>query len=167
MAPLTCHYVVLGCGRTATPEEIKKVLSARPALRAQLTRARAQAYRKAALLWHPDKNSSPEAEVKFRQVQEAYECLSDEKERAWYDGHREAILRDDGGAAAPGAEGGGGSGGYAPPDDEFSLLPFFKTSAFRGHDGGPNGFYAVYAAVFQRLAAQEARGCSQRGRAAP
>ena len=63
-----------------------------------------------------------------------------------YDSHREAILRDDGGS-------GGEPGG--PPEDEFSLFPFFRPSAFSGYGDGPAGFYAVYERVFRRLWDQE------------
>jgi len=61
-------YDVLGIGRHATPEEIKK------------------AFRKQALLYHPDRNpDNPEAEERFKEAQEAYEILSDPHERAYYD----------------------------------------------------------------------------------
>ena len=48
-----------------------------------------------ALKYHPDKNheNKQEAAEKFIQIQAAYEVLSDEQERAWYDSHREQILR--------------------------------------------------------------------------
>ena len=46
-------------------------------------------------LYYEDKNTQnvEEATTKFREVQEAYEVLSDPHERAWYDNHRESILR--------------------------------------------------------------------------
>lgn len=45
--------------------------------------------------YHPDKNheNTQAAAEKFIQIQAAYEVLSDEQERAWYDSHREQILR--------------------------------------------------------------------------
>ena len=60
-------YQTLGVSQTATADEIKK------------------AYRKLALQWHPDKNKSPEAEKKFKQINQAYEVLSDSKKRQQYD----------------------------------------------------------------------------------
>ena len=53
------YYKILGVSRTATADDIKK------------------AYRKMALKYHPDKNKSPEAEEKFKEVAEAYDVLRD------------------------------------------------------------------------------------------
>lgn len=63
------YYEVLGVARNASNDDIKK------------------AYRKAALKWHPDKNpdNKEEAEQKFKDVAEAYECLSDASKRQMYD----------------------------------------------------------------------------------
>jgi molecular chaperone DnaJ len=61
------YYEILGVDRTATQEQIK------------------QAYRQLALKWHPDRNPSPEATDKFREIAEAYAVLSDETKRKTYD----------------------------------------------------------------------------------
>ena len=67
------YYAILGVAREATPEEIKK------------------AYREKAVLLHPDKNHDKPAEEKksseekFKEVNEAYEILSDETKRKAYD----------------------------------------------------------------------------------
>jgi len=76
------YYEVLGVGRDATSDEVKK------------------AFRKLAVKHHPDKNKdNPEAEEKFKEIAEAYDTLSDAKKRNQYDrfGHSMA---------------GGGGGGF-------------------------------------------------------
>jgi DnaJ homolog subfamily A member 5 len=54
------------------------------------------AFRKLAMKLHPDKNTvDPLAKEKFQELNEAYEVLKDPNERAWYDSHRDQILRGD------------------------------------------------------------------------
>ncbi|KRD23410.1 DnaJ C-terminal domain-containing protein [Streptomyces sp. Root264] len=60
-------YEVLGVSRTARPDEIQ------------------QAYRKLARKYHPDVNKDPDAEERFKDLNEAYSALSDPKTRARYD----------------------------------------------------------------------------------
>lgn len=69
MASKRDYYEVLGVSKTATDEEIKK------------------AYRKLAKKYHPDANpdNKEEAEAKFKEVNEAYETLSDPQKRKAYD----------------------------------------------------------------------------------
>ena len=57
------YYTILGVSKGANDDELRK------------------AYRKMALKFHPDKNSSPGAEEKFKQIGEAYDVLSDPKKR--------------------------------------------------------------------------------------
>lgn len=68
MAPTRDYYDVLGVGRSAAPEEIKR------------------AFRKIAMESHPDRNpDDSEAEARFKQASEAYAVLSDEEKRRRYD----------------------------------------------------------------------------------
>lgn len=69
------YYKTLGIPKGSTDEDIKK------------------AYRKLALKFHPDKNKSPGAEEKFKEVAEAYEVLSDKKKRELYDKYGEEGLK--------------------------------------------------------------------------
>ncbi|MGP8125497.1 MAG: molecular chaperone DnaJ [Nitrososphaerales archaeon] len=61
------YYEVLGVQKGAAKEQIKS------------------AYRKLALEFHPDRNKSPEAEARFKEISEAYAVLSDDEKRRQYD----------------------------------------------------------------------------------
>jgi DnaJ-class molecular chaperone len=71
------HYQMLGISPIATTDAVKL------------------AYRKKAALYHPDKNPAPEAAARFREVQDAYEVLSDAGRRRAYDDFRQRSLIDD------------------------------------------------------------------------
>ncbi len=108
------YYEILGVGRSATAEEIKK------------------AYRQHAIKYHPDKNpGNPEAEDMFKQGAEAYEVLSDPQKKARYDqfGHE-------------GLSGNGyGGGGFSNMEDIFSRFGdiFGDDSPFGSFFGGGRG----------------------------
>ncbi len=111
-------YEVLGIAKGASDTEIKK------------------AYRKAAMKYHPDKFSGAnesekkEAEDKFKEINEAYQILSDENKRAQYDRFGHAAFENGGGAGAGGF--GGFSGGFEDLGDIFG--------SFFGGNGGFGGF---------------------------
>ncbi|CAG8441715.1 3129_t:CDS:2 [Ambispora leptoticha] len=138
-----CHYDLLGVARNATSEEIKK------------------AYYKKALEWHPDKNHErvEEATKQFSAIQQAYEVLSDSNERAWYDNHRDAILRDDDDIYDDFEEEVSGRRKYRGPTvagtTTNDLMKFFDAGCFSGFDDNPKGFFAVYGNLFEKLAREE------------
>ncbi|MBX6394168.1 MAG: molecular chaperone DnaJ [Alicyclobacillaceae bacterium] len=87
------YYEVLGVDRNATVEEIKK------------------AYRRLARKYHPDVNKEdPQAAEKFKEINEAYEVLSDPEKRRQYDQFGHAGVGQ--GAGFQGAGGPGGPGGF-------------------------------------------------------
>ena len=92
MATKTCYYEVLGVTRTASDGELKS------------------AFRKAAMVCHPDRNpGDTAAEAKFKELNEAYQVLSDGQKRAAYDRFGHAAFENGGGAGFSGAEGFGSS----------------------------------------------------------
>ena len=74
MASTSSLYETLGVDKSASAEEIKK------------------AYRRLARKYHPDINKEPGAEDKFKEINAAYEILSDEKKRAQYDRHGDEMF---------------------------------------------------------------------------
>jgi molecular chaperone DnaJ len=113
MANKRDYYEVLGVGKNAGADEIKK------------------AYRQAALKFHPDKNPGDKsAEEKFKEAAEAYDVLSNPDKRARYDqlGH----------AGMSGAGGYGGAGGGAYGAGGFTMEDIFRNfgDVFGGHFAG-------------------------------
>lgn len=95
------YYDVLGVGRSATKEDIKK------------------AYRRLAREYHPDLNKSPDAEARFKEINEAYEVLSDDEKRAAYDRYGHAGLQ-------------GGFADFGGFTDPFDLFESFFSGFTRG-----------------------------------
>lgn len=104
------YYEILGVKRDASESELKS------------------AYRQLALKWHPDRNKQPGAEARFKEINEAYEVLSNKEKRAKYDqfGH----------AAFDPSAGFGGFGGHS---QSYRSGPFTYT-----YTTGGNGFEDLF-----------------------
>ncbi|KAI9787748.1 MAG: hypothetical protein M1839_000280 [Geoglossum umbratile] len=137
-----CYYELLAVGCHATEEEIKK------------------AYRKKALELHPDRNfgNVDSATRLFAEVQAAYEVLSDPQERAWYDSHRDAILRDDD-EAAPGHY----EHNVRVTTAEDIMRTFTKFNTRMDCSDSPTGFFSVIRGTFDTLEREEAAACEWEG----
>ena len=86
------YYEVLDVARGASEEEVR------------------QAFRKKALEYHPDRNKSADATEKFKEINEAYQVLSDAKKRASYDQFGHAGVTGNGGRGFDGFDNFGGFG---------------------------------------------------------
>ena len=105
------YYDILGVSKGVTDEQLKI------------------AFRKKALEYHPDRNKSKDAEEKFKEINEAYQILSDSEKRAKYDqfGH----------AGVTGAAGSAGFGGFGDIFDAFfggSQSSSSRKASYRGAD---------------------------------
>ncbi|HBY20808.1 MAG: molecular chaperone DnaJ [Clostridiales bacterium GWE2_32_10] len=121
MATKRDYYEVLGVPKGASDKEIK------------------QAFRKLAKEHHPDSNqSSKEAEQKFKELNEAYEVLGDQKKKAQYDQYGHAAFGNGGGAG--GFEGFSGfNGGFGGMEFDLGDLfgDFFGGGSSRSRRRGP------------------------------
>ena len=98
-----CYYEILECQKGATADGLKS------------------AYRKLAMKFHPDKNPGDHtAEIKFKEINEAYDVLKDEQKRAAYDRFGHAAF--EGGMGAAGARAGNPFGDFGSFGDVFEDL---------------------------------------------
>lgn len=112
------YYSILGVDKNASADEIKS------------------AYRRLAKKYHPDLNKAPDAAEKFKEINEAYEVLGDDKKRANYDQF----------GSADGPQFGGGQGG--------GFSDFFGGGGFGGFGGG---FSDIFSDIFSAFGGEGRR----------
>ncbi|OGY25050.1 MAG: molecular chaperone DnaJ [Candidatus Woykebacteria bacterium RBG_13_40_7b] len=139
MATKRDYYEILGVSKTAVGDEIKK------------------AYRSLARKHHPDVDKSSGAESRFKEINEAYQVLSDSQKREAYDRFGHAAFEPGSAAGAPGGfryEAGPGVefdfdfGGFRDPFDIFEEFfgarsPFSGTARKRGPSPGEDLHYEI------------------------
>ncbi|GBB88044.1 hypothetical protein RclHR1_14590006 [Rhizophagus clarus] len=144
------YYKILEVDKSADEEQLKK------------------AYRKLALKWHPDRHQTDKeaAEIKFKEISEAFEVLSDKNKRQIYDIYGEEGLKagpppSDAGASFPGGFPGGagfanfpggttftfssGARGFNPTDPDVIFKQFFSNFG-----GGDDDFMNAFPSGFSR-----------------
>jgi DnaJ-class molecular chaperone len=122
MANNTDYYSLLGVTKSATADEIKK------------------AYRKMALEYHPDRNKTKEAEVKFKEITKAYEILSDPQKKQMYDSYGAAAF-EQGGAGGPFGGAGGPFGGFGGQQGgQYGPFRYSYSTNGQGNDFDFGGF---------------------------
>jgi DnaJ homolog subfamily A member 5 len=136
----TDYYELLGVDRQASDDEIKK------------------AYRRKALELHPDRNfgNVENATKLFAEIQSAYDVLSDPQERAWYDSHRDILLRGEGGLSA-GSQEFSYNIRMTTADEVLKLMLRFNGRV--DYSDSPTGFYGGLRDFFQKLAKEEDIAC--------
>jgi molecular chaperone DnaJ len=118
------YYNVLGVGKDASDEDIKK------------------AYRKLAHKFHPDKPGGDEA--RFKEVNEAYQVLSDKEKRSQYDQYGQTFEQAQ-------SQGQGGFGGFEGFRDFSSFAEGFDFNFGRGQRGGQSsGFEDIFGDIFEQ-----------------
>ena len=134
------YYDLLGVERDASEDDIKK------------------AYRRKALELHPDRNygNVENATKLFAEIQSAYEVLSDSQERAWYDSHRDILLRGD--QSANGATQEFSYNIRMTTADEVTKLAM-KFNGRLDYSDSPTGFYGGLNDFFRQLAREEDIAC--------
>ena len=113
------YYDILGVSKDATEQEIKK------------------AFRKKAVELHPDRNKAPDAAEKFKQLNEAYQVLSNPEKRKMYDQY---------GSSAFANGGGNPFGGQGYQDFQFDFSDLFGEGfdSIFGGGGGGNPFEQIF-----------------------
>lgn len=119
MATSRDYYDILGVSKSASAADIKS------------------AYRKSAMKYHPDRNKEAGAEAKFKEINEAYEVLSDEQKKTTYDQYGHAAFKQGNMGSAQGGNPGYGGG---PFSYTYTNRGGGQGNPFEGFDFGGQGF---------------------------
>jgi len=142
--PKQDFYETLGVSKNASADEIKK------------------AYRKLALEWHPDRNKTPEASAKFKEVTEAFEVLGNADKKSAYDRFGHAAFEQGGfGAGGPF---GGGTRTYQQGPFTYSYSNSGGENPFGGGESFDFGGFSDPFSIFEQFFGGGAGGFGSRAR---
>ncbi|KKP67878.1 MAG: Chaperone DnaJ domain protein [Candidatus Roizmanbacteria bacterium GW2011_GWA2_35_19] len=110
---MTNYYEILGIAKGSTDQEIKS------------------AYKKQALKWHPDRNKASDATAKFKEINKAYEVLSNPQKKQMYDQYGESAFERGGMGGQAGQ-----SGGQYYQQGPFKVYTDFSGGGFENVDFG-------------------------------
>ncbi|GMF03845.1 unnamed protein product [[Candida] boidinii] len=135
----TDYYELLGVESSATETELKK------------------AYRKKALIYHPDKNRDniEEANLKFSEISIAYETLSDSQQREWYDSHKFSILMEDEDRDLDSNDINEENISYYAGTTVDDINRYFDNNLYTKLDDSINGFYSIISVLLDKIASEE------------
>ena len=147
MAAPKNHYATIGVPETATAEEIKK------------------SYRKLAKKLHPDVNGGDKTKTnKFKEITEAYEVLSDDKQRREYDAMRKNPFAGRSGGGFPGGGGGQPDMGGIDLDELFAQFGGQQGRRARGPQQAPQGgFGDMFGNMFNQGGRAQRQEAPQKG----
>ncbi|KJA23016.1 hypothetical protein HYPSUDRAFT_66731 [Hypholoma sublateritium FD-334 SS-4] len=136
------YYQILEIEEDATADEIKR------------------SFRRLALIHHPDKNhtDTEQATQRFAALQQAYEVLSDEQERAWYDSHRASLVPEPDADTVFDDIRKGANLNARVRDRGLTvrhLARFFDATIWSNFGDGEGSFFSLYRNLFSRLSAEE------------
>lgn len=132
MPAIKDFYKVLGLSENASADEVKK------------------AYRKLARNYHPDRNpDTPDAEERFKEIQEAYDVLGDPQRRAEYDRQRRDPFAGSGFGGFSGAGREGSTRFYRAPDGTYVRVETSGSGPDAGYVfGDEDGFGGIFSRFF-------------------
>ncbi|KAG0675627.1 hypothetical protein C6P42_001597, partial [Pichia californica] len=137
----TDYYELLGVEEVATTLELKK------------------AYRKKALLLHPDKNPNDVENTTrlFNDIRVAYETLSDPQERSWYDSHKFQILMEDGDQNSNSEfdNFNDNTSYYYTGTTIDDIEKYFNNNLYQNFNDSVNGFFNIVSVLLDKIASEE------------
>ncbi|QPG75773.1 hypothetical protein FOA43_003134 [Brettanomyces nanus] len=138
------YYELLGVTNSADDSELKK------------------GFRKRALKYHPDKNSSDDAAILFNEIRVAYETLTDPQERAWYDSHKYQVLAEAEDISGDDADTDNSTVYYSGTTVQ-DIEKYFNDGMYTKFNDSASGFYQIINVLVTRISSEEVSSGKKQG----